>query len=50
MRQLDMVPSSPEIVGPGRTDADFSLIREIGRGGMGVVYEALQTSLRGESR
>ena len=38
--------SSPELVQPGRTIADFSLLREIGRGGMGVVYEALQTSLR----
>ena len=38
--------AAPEIVGPGRTVADFNLIREIGRGGMGVVYEALQTSLR----
>jgi serine/threonine protein kinase/tetratricopeptide (TPR) repeat protein len=34
------------LIRPGQTIADFTLIREIGRGGMGVVYEALQTSLR----
>ncbi|MCA9059929.1 MAG: protein kinase, partial [Planctomycetaceae bacterium] len=31
---------------PGQRIGEFTLIREIGRGGMGVVYEAWQTSLR----
>jgi hypothetical protein len=31
----------------GRPLGDFRLIREIGRGGMGVVYEATQLSLAG---
>ena len=30
---------------PGRTLGDFRIIREIGRGGMGIVYEAEQLSL-----
>ncbi len=36
----------PSIVSMPQTLGDFQLIREIGRGGMGVVYEALQKSLK----
>jgi serine/threonine protein kinase len=39
------VSSFPESELSGKPIGDFQLIREIGRGGMGVVYEAIQLSL-----
>src|SRR5260370_40975512 len=38
-------PAAPSGSDPG-TLGDFRLVREVGRGGMGVVYEAEQISLR----
>jgi serine/threonine protein kinase len=40
---LGPVPAQP-VPGPG-TLGDFQVVREIGRGGMGIVYEAVQLSL-----
>ena len=37
--------SSGGLIGFGEPLGDFHLVREIGRGGMGVVYEAIQLSL-----
>jgi len=42
----DAAAEPDESVGPLGTLGDFRLIREVGRGGMGVVYEAEQLSLR----
>jgi len=49
-RTLELVESSaapppPADLGAGRTIGDFRIVREIDRGGMGIVYEAVQTSL-----
>jgi len=40
------VGSGEELEGAGEVLDDFRLLREIGRGGMGIVYEAQQLSLR----
>lgn len=40
----DAPPSAP--LPPGKSFTEFTLLREIGRGGMGVVYEAEQLALR----
>lgn len=41
----DSQPKQPSLVGAPKTLGDFDIIREIGRGGMGIVYEAVQRSL-----
>jgi serine/threonine protein kinase len=38
--------SGPDVDGAGGSLGDFRLLRELGRGGMGIVYEAEQISLR----
>ncbi len=38
--------TSDALLAPGRTFGDYRIVREIGRGGMGIVFEAEQISLR----
>jgi tetratricopeptide (TPR) repeat protein len=38
-------PDSPGSIDRGETLGDFRIVREVGRGGMGIVYEAEQVSL-----
>jgi serine/threonine protein kinase/tetratricopeptide (TPR) repeat protein len=40
----DLLPDGSAVVAPGHL-GDFRLVREVGRGGMGIVYEAEQRSL-----
>src|SRR4051794_28811852 len=44
-RPLRAVAAADPPTGPDRRLGDYQLIREVGRGGMGVVYEAEQVSL-----
>ena len=39
---VDDVEIAPETARPGKVIGDFRIVRELGRGGMGVVFEAVQ--------
>lgn len=45
LRAAQLIPLSKAELLQGEVLGDFRLIRELGRGGMGVVYEAMQRSL-----
>src|SRR5205823_11120930 len=44
-RLRDSAPAAPAGAEPPAALGDFRIVRELGRGGMGVVYEAVQLSL-----